>query len=63
MDEFRKGYPEKNGWYDCMADGVCVPLKYFYCCMRGAHEWIAEDGTLVNETVLWKGPVRNSPEK
>lgn len=61
MEEYHKGFPVKTGWYECLVEGEKVPLKHYYCCMREEHRWIATDGSIVREEVLWKGSAQLEP--
>lgn len=51
--EWKEGYPNKEGWYDCLVDGEEVRLRHFVCCMSGRHEWADERGDYVYEEVMY----------
>lgn len=56
-DDWRGGFPERRGWYNCMIDGERVTLLHFVCQMSGRHEWVTASGEYVTgDGVLWSTP-------
>ena len=55
-DEYRDGYPRKNGWYDVLVDGQETRLHYYHCDMRNDDVWEDEHGEREWGIVKWREP-------
>ena len=55
-EEYRDGFPNVKGWYDCLIDDEPIRLYCFICELaRNRKYWVMEDGAkLVGERVLWR---------
>ena len=54
--EYRDGYPDHKGWYDCIIDGEAIRLYCFICEMdRRKRYWVTEhQEKIIDEQVRWK---------
>lgn len=60
MDEpiYHTGYPEAQGWYDVLIDGVQEDrLQHWFCHITGAHHWKDMEGNYIDalHEVTWTG--------
>ena len=58
MSDYHTGWPEKQGWYDCIVDGELDRLRHWICGISGRHEWIDVDGQYIkreNHDIMWTG--------
>ena len=54
--DWKKGYPEKPGWYWCRYNGEEMWLKHFICTLSGRHEWADKNGDYIyTDEVEWSG--------
>ena len=53
-NEYKTGFPERKGWYDCLIDGIPIKLLHNYCELTRKHKWIDEGGGLVTDAVKWR---------
>lgn len=51
--ELHSGYPVRKGWYECVVEGVTLPLFLSVCEMKCTKTWLMEDRTPVEEEVKW----------
>lgn len=56
-EEYRDGFPEKKGWYDCLIDDEVEEKLYCFICEmnRKKRYWTFSNGDRVLEKVKWKG--------
>ena len=55
---YNEGYPEQQGWYDVLIDGVQEErLQHWICSIIGRHHWKDMDGNYIEalHTVTWTG--------
>ena len=54
--EYRDGYPDMKGWYECLIDDEPIKLYCFICELdRRKRYWITErQEKVIGERVLWK---------
>lgn len=53
LDELHTGYPIRKGWYECVVEGITMPLYLNVCTMKNSKEWLLPDRTPVDEDVKW----------
>lgn len=56
--EWRGGYPDTMGWYDCMDEdtGQTMRLRYWKCALNGRQEWINIVGDYVRKKKIKWSP-------
>lgn len=61
--EWHKGFPPKQGWYDCLVNGEEDRLRYKHCDINRTDRWIRTDGEYESLTakVEWTGEPSASP--
>ena len=54
--EYREGFPEKKGWYDCLIDGEIEARLYCFICEmnRRKRYWVEANGDRVLDPVTWR---------
>lgn len=57
MDEWHKGFPKQQGWYDCLVDGEEARRRYKHCDINRTDRWIRPDGEYecLTAKVMWTG--------
>ena len=46
--EWQDGWPEQQGWFDCLIDGKEEDrLQHWICPIAGRHHWKDKDGNYV----------------
>lgn len=61
---YKEGYPEKQGWFDVLIDGVQEDrLQHWVCQVYGRHHWKDTEGNYIEalHTVTWTGEPSRYP--
>ena len=61
MNEWNTGEPPREGWYDCILNGVEMPLQWWVCKINAKkRHWKDEHGAYreVEGEVRWTGEAR-----
>lgn len=51
--EWRTGFPDKAGWYDCRTNGEELRLCFRYCPTCGTYVWQDLNGVKIESEVQW----------
>lgn len=63
MSEWRAGYPEQVGIYDCKVDEKEKSLIHKYCELNGKHRWMTlQGGDVIAQEILWRGKITEPSE-
>lgn len=55
MDEWKTGFPNKRGWYQCRIDGIEMMLYLFVCELNPKKKyWNDDKGNRIDEEVEWR---------
>ena len=52
-EEWREGFPARNGWYYCQLDGGEMSLYCKKCEISGKSHWYDSTGEIITERVRW----------
>ena len=54
-DQWKKGFPNKKGWYRCRIDGEEMQLYLFVCELNPKKKyWNDKNGNRLDEEVEWR---------
>ena len=55
MSEWKKGYPQELGPYECRVDGKEKTLLHKCCQLNGKHRWMTlGGGDVIAQEILWR---------